>query len=41
MENKFYSMWVSSIMSIKIDYSDYPKRLISRIIEVYVFFKRI
>ena len=27
--------------SIKIDYSDYPKSLISRINEVYVFFSKI
>ena len=27
--------------SIKIDYSDYPKSLISRINEVYVFFNKI
>ena len=27
--------------SIKMDYSDYPKSLISRINEVYVFFNKI
>ena len=39
MENLFCSIYGFS--SIKIDYSDYPKSLISRINEVYVFFNKI
>ena len=37
-ENQFCSMWVQPY---KIHFSDYPKSLISRIYEVYVFFNKI
>ena len=37
MENKFCI--ACEFSSIKIDYSDYPKSLISRINEVYVFYQ--
>ena len=41
----FVTVEISSVAcglsSIKIDYSDYPKSLISRINEVYVFYNKI
>ena len=36
-----YSSVACGFSSIKIDYSDYPKSLIRRINEVYVFFNKI
>ena len=40
MVNKFCSVWLSS-NKIDYGYSDYPKSLISRINEAYVFFNKI